>query len=717
MKKEKARTPQKARPESVPPLVKPIRQPVNWRQHGLVAMLLWMALLVVYSNCFGTGLIFDNEPIIQDDPRIHAVTPQNIDAIWSKGYWYGGQDPTLYRPLTTFSYLFNYAVLGDGTNPTGYHWINLLLHGINVLLVYALGLLLFQKRTPPAVALAALWGVHPILTESVTNIVGRADLLSTMGVLTALLCHVYSVGETGLRRLGWLAGVVAGAAVAVYSKESGVVLIALLVVYDALFRRSQIRACILGYGATLISFAAFFYLRAGVMATQPAMTPQFINNPLVGAGFLQGRLTAFKVIGRYLLLLIWPQSLSCDYSYNAIPVFRGTLNNWSDWAAILSLAICLAAAGLALWRYRKNPVITFGIALFFIALSPGANIVFLLVTIMAERFLYLPSVGFVCCLVWALFAAAERLEPQWPRVKTNVLWVIAAICVALAVRTHFRNQDWDSGLALWTATEKAQPNSFKGHLNLDSMYFRMGDAYLDKAVSEGKQALGILRGLEPWKDDALTYGNIGAHQRIKGDKVAKAGGPDAEQKAREWYESSLRILLHGKEVDRVRAADTAQLDRAKGVPSEFLGVYQVYQELAQTYIRLGEYQKALDELDFGALLNPTDDMFKLMSLVHLRMHQDDEAIVILMEGVILHPSQKGYASEIVKLYEDRNPPTCAVTRSSAGASLNYSTCPLVHDSLCAAVAGLADYFTRRHQPSEVARMRALGIQTMGCPLQ
>jgi tetratricopeptide (TPR) repeat protein len=714
--KKKLRAPRKGPPETPPPVVKPIRHSIDWRQHGLMALLLWAALLATYSNSFGTGLLYDNGPVILDDPRIRAVTPQNIDAIWSKGYWYNNQDPTLYRPLTTFSYLFNYAVLGSAANPTGYHWINLLMHGINVLLVYAFGLVIFQRKTIPAVALAALWGLHPILTESVTNIVGRADMLSGMGVLIALLCHIYAASASGLRRAAWLAGVLAGAAIAVYSKESGVVLIAILPLYDFLFRRSAIRSCLAGYGAALLSFAAFFYLRAGVLATLPASTPQFVNNPIVGASFLAGRLTAIQVIGRYIWLLVWPQTLSCDYAYNQIPIFRGTFQNWGDWATLLALAVCLGAAALAVIWHRRNPVVAFFIALFFIALSPGANIVLLLVTIMAERFLYLPSLGFAGCLVWALFAAAERWEVRWPRAKRDVLWVAGAICLAYVLRTHARNNDWDNEQALWDSAAKAAPNSYKGHMNLDTVSFRRGGRYLDLSIAEGEKALNILRGVAPGQDDALTYANVGAHHRVKGDEVKKAGGPDAEQKARYWYEKSLAILLHGEEVDRARSEDTERVNRAKGTQSEFLGVYQVYVELAQTYIRLGEEEKALQALDYGALLNPADDVLKLTSLAYLNLHRQDDAVIVLIEGVILHPDAKGFASEVVKLYEDRNPPTCAVEKVGNQTNLNFN-CPLVQSNFCTAAARLQDYFTRRHQPADVERMRLLRTRSMGCPAQ
>jgi protein O-mannosyl-transferase len=87
--------------------------------------------LIAYSNSFRAELAFDNQPAIQNDPRIRALTRQNLDLIWSRSYWFDNASPGLYRPLTTLSYLVNYVVFGNGERPAGYHWINFMIHTIN----------------------------------------------------------------------------------------------------------------------------------------------------------------------------------------------------------------------------------------------------------------------------------------------------------------------------------------------------------------------------------------------------------------------------------------------------------------------------------------------------------------------------------------------------------------------------------------------------------
>src|SRR5437868_11793088 len=129
-------------PEPGPPAAPPV-----WRKHALRIAALWMIALIAYSNSFSSGFVFDNS-ILMQDTRIKALTPENINLILTQEYWYNWSLTGLYRPLTTFSYLFNYAILGNGTHPAGYHWINFGLHAVNIALVYALGLLLLGEIAP-----------------------------------------------------------------------------------------------------------------------------------------------------------------------------------------------------------------------------------------------------------------------------------------------------------------------------------------------------------------------------------------------------------------------------------------------------------------------------------------------------------------------------------------------------------------------------------------
>src|SRR5450759_1300763 len=201
------------------------------RRHLLVGLGLCLLTLAAYSNSFGAGFAMDNRGLILQDARVHAATAENLGLIFGHTYWWPYGESGLFRPLTTLSYLFNYAILGNGEHPAGYHWINFLLHAANVLLVYALGLRLSSSR--PAAWTSAPWAVHPVLTESVTNMVGRADLLAGMAVLGGWLLYRKSTESSGWRRWAYLGALSATTAVGVFSKESAVTVLPVIVLYEA----------------------------------------------------------------------------------------------------------------------------------------------------------------------------------------------------------------------------------------------------------------------------------------------------------------------------------------------------------------------------------------------------------------------------------------------------------------------------------------------------
>src|ERR1700693_1132265 len=290
-------------------------------RHLLAAAALCTAAVTAYSNSFQAGFTLDNKILLLQDPRIRDAAAGNIGLIFQHTYWWPHGESYLYRPFATLSYLFNYAVLGNADRASGYHSINLLLHAINVLLAYSLAHRLI-RRFWPAVFVAGLWAVHPVLTESVTNIVGRPDLLATGSILSGLLISLTAAESTGARRLVWLAGLMAVTAVGIFSKESAIAIVGIIAAYALVWWREG------GYGRKLLwgclaaapPVAALWYLRSAAIAGSPPARFPFTDNPLVAADSWTARLTALKVMGLDLWLMIWPAQLSSDYSYAQIPL-------------------------------------------------------------------------------------------------------------------------------------------------------------------------------------------------------------------------------------------------------------------------------------------------------------------------------------------------------------------------------------------------------------
>src|SRR5207248_2970921 len=118
------------------------------------------------------------------------------------------------------------SVLGNGENVTGYHVGNVLLHWVNTWLVFLIVRHLSGRLDIGALS-AALFAVHPVNTEAVTNVVGRADLLAALAVLFGGWCYLR----------GWLVGLAVAACAGVLAKENAVMIVAFVVLYDVLWLR------------------------------------------------------------------------------------------------------------------------------------------------------------------------------------------------------------------------------------------------------------------------------------------------------------------------------------------------------------------------------------------------------------------------------------------------------------------------------------------------
>jgi hypothetical protein len=149
-----------------------------------------------YSNSFHGAFVFDSEPLIIRDPRVHQVSIETVRAIFGQSYWYPVQSYNLYRPLVKLCWLFEYAVLGNGDQPFGYHLFNFAWHILNVFLLWRLALAAELRRSVAFFA-ALVFAVHPVATEAVANLAGLPDLMAAAAVLGGLLLHARTAGKPG----------------------------------------------------------------------------------------------------------------------------------------------------------------------------------------------------------------------------------------------------------------------------------------------------------------------------------------------------------------------------------------------------------------------------------------------------------------------------------------------------------------------------------------
>lgn len=683
----------------------------------LAVAAIWAFAFVAYSNSFGNRLIYDSFHLVLGDARVHAATSANEGLIWGEEYWYGTSISGLYRPLTTFSFLFNYAILANGPNPAGYHWGNFGLHAVNILLVYLLAFVL-TRRLALAAAIAGLWGLHPVMVEAVGNIAGRADLLAAAGVLGGLLCHIRAGDAISpVRKAGWLAALMSAAAIGIFSKENAITLPALMLVYDLAFRlhgkrpRPFQRELLPSYLAVALPLMLYFVLRARVLSQIPIVVNPFLENPLTGASFWAGRLTALKVLAKYLWLLLWPVGLSADYSYNQIPIFSGRFDSWESWKVVAALATWIAVLLVGIRAWRANRRVFFFIAFFAVAIIPTSNLVILIGSIMAERFLYLPSIGFMGCLAAAVYAISGRLAVRWPLARKAAPPILIAICLVFALRTYARNGDWFDGKTLWTHDVRVSPASAKIHANLAEALWEEGSSFHDAATSERETAVSMMQDLPQDRQSALDFVALGICYRERGDAFA-ARGSDYASQSQVWYGRSLQMLLHAERVARAQnqRIEGAYLSRGKLPPRKDLA--QISLERGRTYASMGQPSRALEALDEGRRLEPEIIFFAEIVRAYEAMGDPRRAAIASLEGLVADPVQSSFASKAIALYRKVDSRSCASLADGSG--LNVS-CPVVRDDLCTAGWNVFELYLQSGRSALAAGIRSNTLDALGCP--
>lgn len=433
-----------------------------------------IALLALASSAIGVvnQFAYDDDYIILKNDAVHTL--HHWWSAFSTSYWpkaWGGDG---YRPLTMLSFRTEW-VIGHGS-PLVFHAANVLLYVACAVLMYALAV----RLLPPAAAwlAAALFAVHPVHVEAVANVVGQSELLVGVAVLAAMLLYLRDRQSGDLRRRT-MAIIALLYAFACFAKEHGVVLIALLGAVDLLLVHDQtpvgerVRR-LRPFYLLLVAVAVFFVgVRAlvlaghgGVGGFQP-FTPfssLHISTP-------DRILTAFSVVPQWIRLLYWPAHLSSEYGPPAIRIAQG-FGLWE----LPGMVLLLAVLALAVVLWRRRPALSFGIAVICITLLPSSNFILPAGIVLAERTLFLPSVGAMLVLgdavAWAASTLRERVNGRWAlvsRVAAGVL--ILTGCVWSSVRTRV----WHDNARLFAQTVLDAPDSYRAHFMYGAWLFEQKD--------------------------------------------------------------------------------------------------------------------------------------------------------------------------------------------------------------------------------------------------
>lgn len=455
------------------------RSPAAGAHPLLPPLILAAVALGVYLITLANGFVWDDGYIIVENPATRSFTSLR-DILLSpdivKPY---------YRPLNRASYLLDFQLFG--MNPAGFHAVNMVLHALNVLLVYLLGRRLFSAG-PAALVAALLFAVHPINVETVTFISARNNLFALFFALSCFLAFLRG-RDTG----GWpwhLAGALL-LFLGLMCKETALMVIVPVFLYAIRpfhgtgDRESDLFRPWLSLLPYIAAIAIYLLMRSAALEG-------VLGTGMAAAELPQRLVRNLYVIPRYLALFLFPAGLTI---FHAVP---------PDWASApwLVPAWLAIAAGLWLLLRRGGPAARFGLLWLGVNFLPVANIVPIPSYPMAERFMYLPAAGF--CLV----AGAVLGGPLFDRWGARAGWgVVGSITVLLALATIERNRDWHDDVSLFASVVKTDPRSAEGYFNLGSALIERGDTAGARAAWE--RAVGI----DPRHSGALAQlGTLAARQ-------------------------------------------------------------------------------------------------------------------------------------------------------------------------------------------------------------
>lgn len=444
---------------------------------------------IVALPSLANGFVYDDVPIIVENSLVHQLGP--LDA-WRSSYWPAGG---LYRPLTLQLFSLQWA-LGGG-QPLLFHAVSLLLAALTTILVYRLAARLLPEAG--AIAAAAIFAVHPVHVEAVASAVGQSELLSAAFALLAVERYL-AWREPGALTAGRRALLAGCTLLAIAAKETGYVVPLLLGAAELGFPRRDRRG--VGGVFTLQAGAIVSALLVRVIALG-SLAGETPSASFYGLTTGQRAVGMLLVVPEWVRLMLWPVRLQAEYGPPGLPLD-------APLGATHALGLAVLAAGVTLvgWNWRHHRSVAFAALWTAIALAPVSNLLAAAGLVLAERTLFLPSIG-VALLLGAAASAwwiALPTMPGWLRVMT--LTLAAALLVAAGLRSVVRQQAWRSEEAFFGQIARDAPRSYRAHL-MASRYYFAGHRY-PEAEAAARMALTL------YQNDPRVPEQLGQILRVQG---------------------------------------------------------------------------------------------------------------------------------------------------------------------------------------------------------
>ena len=492
-------------------------------------ILLVIVGFALYANTFSNRMFWDDNESILNNQFIKNW--QYFPKYFSENIIAGaGLLSNYWRPVLLMVFSLEWHLWGDWS--VGYHFVNMSFHIIDALLLFLILFYIFRNRGL-AFFTALIFLVHPLQTEAVTYVSGLGDSLSVFFILLGILFY--------LKNKTYFSSLIMYV-LALMSKETAIVMPVFIFLADFLILDQQQISLKEKLKKIAKKIWPFFVL-AGIYILLRATVLNFVNTfnlyneaNVFTSHFYVRLFTFFRVLLVYLGLLFWPFNLHMERSV----AIATSLDSCS---VIFGGLIFLGLLILAFLKFKKFPILSFGIFWFFIGLAPVSNLLIPISGLIYEHWLYLPLVGIFLILIWLGMMGAKKYN-----LKKILLGILIIFLIFLSVLTIKRNRDWHDQITFYNQTLKYAPASYRVINNLGMAYADEGEQ--NQAEEMYKRAIN----LDP--SNPVAYHNLGNTYREMGKKdLAIENFQTAiklDPKFIFSYNALINIYLENKEYDKAQ---------------------------------------------------------------------------------------------------------------------------------------------------------------------
>ncbi len=560
--------------------LEPPRQAI-WTALGCAAIL--AAGIAAWSNSFNGPFIFDDLSAIQNNPSLRHFpawenfVPPPATAVSR-------------RPVVNLTLATNYAV--GGLDVRGFHAGNLLIH-----LLAALALFGIVRRTllaPSlrerfggaasglAMAVALIWAVHPLLTESVTYLTQRTECLMGLLFLLTLYSAIRAASSGHPRR--WYAATVAACALGMGAKEVMATAPVVVLLYDRCFLTGSFREALRRRWPLYLGLAATWAILVALVIAYPWGAATGAGFGLAEAGPWEYARTQPGVVLNYLRLSFWPNSL-CLVCFWPIATRIGQI--------IPAASVIAALLAATFWGLRRAPALGFLGAWFFLILAPTSSFVPIVTEVAAERRMYLPLAAVVTsCVLTAYWLGGKliRLAVESAATRKLLASVLAAVALlsataALGYGTFERNAQYREAISIWQDTAAKQPGEPRAQNYLGAAYFEAGRA--DEAIRCFSKAIELKEDyFDAWNNRGVAHTATGQTAEAIGDfdKAIALKSDFAEA----YNNRGIAYMKAGRLVEAIR-------DYSRAIELQ-PGYAAAFENRASAYSQNGQYEQALADV-------------------------------------------------------------------------------------------------------------------------